>query len=450
MRLKFVDVLIFVGWLCATAALAAPSVVVVGGGLAGLSAAHQLQEQGWQVTVLEAQQAVGGRSALPAMEWVTNATVYPQTARYLKEFGLTTNAQKASPSYWIDGAVIGATALATQNSQIAVDLATYRTRLSALAKQLNDPLQPLDQPIMKALDEVSVKRWLDQLALSPLARALVDQEIKARYEEPARLSLLFLVQQERAFGADPRTLNTLRINGGSAALAKALAKALKTVHTATRVSAITQSAQGVRIEADGRTYTADYAVLAVPLAALAKIKLTPELPVLQKEALSQLRYGWHDQIRLNFKQPFWGTAPLQGSFISNQGLGVFSIEPGTKDSVELLLQLSGDNARLLKSFHDRQLVDQILIRLDRQYPGARAAFTGYELRRSSTNSDLAGAYLNYAPGDISRYWNVWQAPLGRIAFAGEHADALYPGTIEGALRSGAAAADLLLSQTATQ
>jgi monoamine oxidase len=35
---------------------------------------------------------------------------------------------------------------------------------------------------------------------------------------------------------------------------------------------------------------------------------------------------------------------------------------------------------------------------------------------------------------------LWEQPAGRLIFAGEHTDALYPGTLEGALRSGVRAA----------
>ena len=41
---------------------------------------------------------------------------------------------------------------------------------------------------------------------------------------------------------------------------------------------------------------------------------------------------------------------------------------------------------------------------------------------------------------MSLYWRLWEKPLGRVVFAGEHTDALYPGTLEGALRSGLRAA----------
>jgi len=95
---------------------------------------------------------------------------------------------------------------------------------------------------------------------------------------------------------------------------------------------------------------------------------------------------------------------------------------------------------LLQAFGDKQMVDQVLIRLHAFYPQARGAFTGYEVKRYSTDAGTGGAYLAYGPGQISKYWRLWERPVQRITFAGEHTDALYPGTLEGALRSGQRAA----------
>jgi monoamine oxidase len=116
------------------------------------------------------------------------------------------------------------------------------------------------------------------------------------------------------------------------------------------------------------------------------------------------------------------------------------IEPALKGGANVVINLSGDNARIMQAFGDKQMVDQVLIRLHAFYPQARGAFTGYEIRRYSTDPSTGGAYLAFGPGQISKYWRLWERPLQRVAFAGEHTDALYPGTLEGALRSGQRAA----------
>jgi monoamine oxidase len=127
---------------------------------------------------------------------------------------------------------------------------------------------------------------------------------------------------------------------------------------------------------------------------------------------------------------------MSGEIFSNTGLGMLWIEPALKGGANVVINLSGDNARLLQAFGDKQMVDQVLIRLHAFYPQARGAFTGYEMRRYSTDAGMGGAYLAFGPGQISKYWRLWERPVQRITFAGEHTDALYPGTLEGALRSG--------------
>jgi monoamine oxidase len=106
----------------------------------------------------------------------------------------------------------------------------------------------------------------------------------------------------------------------------------------------------------------------------------------------------------------------------------------------VVINLSGDNARVMQAFGDKQMVDQVLIRLHAFYPQARGSFTGYEIRRYSTDPSTGGAYLAFGPGQISKFWRLWEGPIQRVAFAGEHTDTLYPGTLEGALRTGQRAA----------
>ena len=94
-----------------------PSAIVVGGGLAGLTAAYELQNKGWQVTLLEAKPGMGGRSGLATSEWIGNAKAQPVLNQYLDRFKLETLPAPEfvrTPGYLIDGEYFSATDLATK------------------------------------------------------------------------------------------------------------------------------------------------------------------------------------------------------------------------------------------------------------------------------------------------------------------------------------------------
>ncbi|MCG6573192.1 flavin monoamine oxidase family protein [Pseudomonas sp. AF32] len=422
-----------------------PTAIVIGGGLAGLTAAYELQNKGWTVTLLEAKPSVGGRSGMATSEWIGNEKTQPVLNKYVSTFKLgTTPAPEfvRTPSYLIDGTYFTAADLTTKQPATAEALKRYETTLDELARSIEDPLNPTATSTLHALDQMTVSAWLDRLQLPATARQLVNQEIRTRYDEPSRLSLLYFAQQNRVNrGVSDRDLRASRLLGGSQVLAQAFLKQLKTIKTDSPVSAISQDKDGVTVKVGSVGYQADYVVLAVPLRALNKIQLTPALDAQHQAAIKGTNYGWRDQIMLKFKTPVWDSkARMSGEIFSNTGLGMMWIEPALKGGANVIINLSGDNARLMQSFGDKQMVDQVLIRLHAFYPQARGAFTGYEIRRYSTDPSTGGSYLAFGPGQISKFWRLWEKPLQRVAFAGEHTDALYPGTLEGALRSGQRAA----------
>lgn len=423
----------------------AQTAIVVGGGLAGLTAAYELQAKGWQVTLLEARPSLGGRSGLATSEWIGGSKVQPVLNGYVNTFKLATQPAPEfvrNPGYLIDGEYFTAADLATRQPVTAEALKRYEKTLDDLARSVKDPENPGATSTLFALDQINVSNWLDRLQLPATARQLINQKIRTRYDEPSRLSLLYFAQQNRVYqDINDRDLRASRLLGGSPVLAQAFVKQIKTIKTDSPVSAISQDKDGVTVRVGAVGYQASYVVLAVPLRALGKIAFTPTLDNRQLAAIKGTNYGWRDQLLLKFKTPVWDSkARMSGEIYSNTGLGMLWIEPALKGGANVVVNLSGDNARLLQAFGDKQMVDQVLIRLHAFYPQARGAYTGYEIRRYSVDPSYGGAYLAYGPGQISKFWKVWEKPQQRIAFAGEHTDSLYPGTLEGALRSGQRAA----------
>jgi monoamine oxidase len=437
--------LVMLGLFSVTALAKDKTAIVIGGGLSGLTAAYELQNKGWQVTLLEAKPSLGGRSGMATSEWIGNDKTQPVLNKYVSTFKLgTTPAPEfvRTPGYLIDGEYFSAADLATKQPATADALKRYQKTLDDLARSIDDPQNPAATSTLHALDQITVSSWLDKQNLPATARQLINQDIRTHYDEPSRLSLLYFAQQNRVYrGISDRDLRASRLVGGSQVLAQAFVKQIKTIKTNSPVSAIVQDKDGVTVKVGSVGYQADYVVLAVPLRALNKIALTPALDAQHMAAIKGTNYGWRDQIMLKFKTPVWESkARMSGEIYSNTGLGMLWIEPALKGGANVVINLSGDNARVMQAFGDKQMVDQVLIRLHAFYPQARGSFTGYEIRRYSTDPSMGGAYLAFGPGQISKFWRLWERPLQRVTFAGEHTDTLYPGTLEGALRTGQRAA----------
>jgi len=437
--------LVMLGLFSVSALAKDKTAIVIGGGLSGLTAAYELQNKGWQVTLLEAKPSLGGRSGMATSEWIGNDKTQPVLNKYVSTFKLSTTPAPEfvrTPGYLIDGVYYTAADLATKEPATSDALKRYEKTLDDLARSIEDPQNPAANSTLFALDQINVSNWLDRLNLPATARQLVNQQIRTRYDEPSRLSLLYFAQQNRVYlGVSDRDLRASRLLGGSPVLAQALVKQLKTIKTSSPVSSITQDKDGVTVKVGSVGYQADYVVVAVPLRALGKIQMTPSLDAQHMGAINGTNYGWRDQIMLKFKTPVWESkARMSGEIYSNTGLGMLWVEPALKGGANVVINISGDNARVMQAFGDKQMADQVLIRLHAFYPQARGSFTGYEIRRYSTDPSMGGAYLAFGPGQISKYWRLWERPLQRVAFAGEHTDTLYPGTLEGALRTGQRAA----------
>src|SRR3989338_9033108 len=192
-------------------------------------------------------------------------------------FSAVTQAKDKVPTaILIGGRYLSATDLAKDSPSIAEALKRFDQSLDDLAASIEDPLNPKANATLHTLDQMSAANWLDKLALPPTARDLVNQRIRSRYDEPSRLSLLYLAQQSRVYrGLDAGDLRAARLPGGSQVLAQAFAKQIKSVKTNARVSALVQGADGVTVKVGATGYSADYVVLAVPLPALGKIVQTP-------------------------------------------------------------------------------------------------------------------------------------------------------------------------------
>ena len=160
------------------------SVIVIGAGMAGLSAAYDLHRAGWHVIVLEARSRVGGR--VFSLRNFSNGLVaegggefidehHTRMLAYAKEFKLSlgeVGSWQGQTEDW--GAYEGKAGQQNDISVWGFDLGNEYEKmwaaLAELAKHVPDPSHPETAPNAKELDKQSAADWIAQQNAHPLAR----------------------------------------------------------------------------------------------------------------------------------------------------------------------------------------------------------------------------------------------------------------------------------------
>jgi monoamine oxidase len=321
---------------------------------------------------------------------------------------------------------------------VAADLARYRLEVRRLTDGV-DPFDVLTTDALDRLDDRSIADWLDALALHPLARFLVDDDVRTgNMVDPGESSLAELAWDEaliRAGGVEGH--ERFRVREGNDAMVGALAAALpEPVLLDTPVVGIDAGADGVDVHTAAATTSSAYIVIACPLAALGAMEVRPSLPNEWRAAIRELHYGRGGKIAFQFPTRWWRDNGWSGRVIAD---GVIrhvweptETQPG-RGGV-LTIDVSADPSPFALTD------DALLVELERLFPGAPVHdVTATHRVDWTTEPGLAGSYVRFAAGQVRRFARMLREPCGRLILAGEHTDD-FVGYLEGALRSGLRAA----------
>lgn len=442
-------------------------VVVVGAGLAGLSAARALVAAGADALVLEARDRVGGRTYTRA---AADGTLLDLGGQWI---GPTQQRIKALAD------AVGATTFKTYDSGNNVQFqdgqrATYsgsiptadasvtgeiiEAMLTLNMMSLEIPLEtPWQAESAAEWDAQTVATWIHANVTTPGARALLELAVQAVFSAEARdLSLLhFLFYCHSAGGLR----DLLGVTGG----AQESRFTLGAQHISNRVAAelgervilhapihsVIQDERGITIEGDTTAVTAERAIIALPPTLAGRLRNRPALPGYRDQLTQRMPMGSVYKVQCIYDAPFWRDEGLTGQVSSDSGAVriTFDNSPASGSPGVLLGFIEGDEAR----YWGRRSADErrnaalsCLVR----YFGERAGQPREYVEYSWAEEEYSrGCYAGYMPPGVwTTYGEALREPIGRIHWAGTETATVWNGYMDGAVQSGErAAAEVLAS-----
>jgi len=426
------------------------SVIVAGAGLAGLTAARDLEKRGARVTVVEARDRVGGR--VHTVRGIFDEGQHAEAGADLIE-GQQEHVLELAASLGLKPARILKDGFSYYGPDNAGRKRIWRgpgswaeacRKLKPEARMYKAAEESWDSAVAAAIGPVSVARWLKRMRADRSFATGVRAMRGFFLADPEDLSLLALVDQF-ADGETPGQDEIFRIPGGNDLLATKMADALRgRIFLRAMVRQVVQRDGGVIVTIDdaaGRTAVrADYAVIALPATTARDVDFTPQLPAEQRTAIASLRYGAATRVLLQFERPFWRTRARSRGFGTSLPIGaVWGASEHQRGRAAMLMLLAGGRGsgecRTLLAKEGPEGIVEHLRWLGRPSPLRALWHTSWE------DDPLArGGYAVFSP-DFDPRLRAWlRRSAGRIVFAGEHTSLKWQGFMNGAVESGHRAA----------
>jgi monoamine oxidase len=440
----------------------AKKVVIIGAGLAGLSAAYELSQAGHDVTVLEARTRPGGRvftirgqfaDGMYAEAGATNVfDVHQWTIKYAKLLGVELDPVTAPT---------GASVFHVKGKRLVIKPNTpvdwpFALRADEQGQTRGQLWSKYVAPVLKEIGDPEASEWPSS-SLTKFDEISFAQFLRDRGASPGAVSILRLgLADQLGEGADavsaldllrealPRALQKQNhvIRGGSDTLPRALAaKLADRIRYGCPVVRIEQDKNRVRAlctrSGVRETITGDYVVCAIPFSVLRHVEFSPPVSREKRQAIDQLGNTSVVRVFLQTRRRFWLDEGLSGAATTD--LPLMSAydknfyQPGTRGMLEAYE--AGERARKLAAMNADERFNFTVNQIQMIHPAIREHLEGGSSICWDQEQWSRGAYAWFRPGEMTTMLRQMVRPEGRIHFAGDHTSPS-PGWMNGALQSG--------------
>ncbi|XP_012675642.1 L-amino-acid oxidase [Clupea harengus] len=423
-------------------------VAIVGGGIAGLTAAKLLEDAGHKVTIIEANHRLGGRVETHRNEregWYAElgAMRIPSFHKILlslvAKLGLQLNTfiqDDENTFYYVNG-LLQRTSTVKENPDV-LRYPLNDTEKGKSAGQLfdmalwkiRDDLNTIGcNSVMEKYDSYSVKEYLVKEAnLSRGALRMIGDILNENSIFYTALTEMLYIQSDIN-----DNIVYYEITGGSDLLTKAMTDMLNsTILFNSKVKRVTQSDNNVTVTyQDWRNpssltnITVDYVLLTASAKATLFVEFQPALSDLKMEALRSVHYTSSTKVVLSFSERFWEKEGIRGGKSITDLPSRFIYYPSHgfsgKGGAILASYTCSDDSALFQAVRDDDLMETVLNDLVKIHgEGVRSLCTGGVVKKWGLDPFSLGAFAIYTPYQQTDYASILFNSEKRIHFAGEH------------------------------
>jgi monoamine oxidase len=308
-----------------------------------------------------------------------------------------------------------------------------------------DPERPWAAPEAEQLDRTTVEQWLQAGAANERGRflpRLLGETISCAPQ--SELSLLaFLTWIAAARGWRPLLVDAqdMRLLGGAQTISRRLALELgQIVRCGSPVLRVVPSVEEASIvTASGESVRARRVIVALP------VHLTGEMGggTVRRQLAQRVPMGSVVKFAAVFERPWWRNQGLDGRFAGDGDLAYgFDVSPPDCNRGVLIGFALASSARRLGRLSEGERNRVLLEHLATLFGPKAARPMGMVSKDWASDPWSGGAYSGvYGPGVLTGFREAIRAPAGPVHWAGTETSSVWPGYMDGAVRSGLRAAE---------